>query len=331
MPNLSLIAKSNWIKNRAKELGFDLCGITSPHGFSEEEKRFKRWIDNGYHGKMEYLANNFEKRMNPALLVENTKSIIVVGLNYYPEQKQLDSNAPRIAKYAYGNDYHLVLKPLLQQLLEDMNNHFGSVSGRAFTDSAPILEHALAKRAGLGWEHALAKRAGLGWVGKNSLLINKKIGSFFFIGELFVDMELEYDSPDDKSYCGNCSRCMDACPTGAITEPHVVNGSKCISYFTIELKGDIPADMQGKFKNQVFGCDICQDVCPWNKKAKPHKINALKANSKLLELTKTEWENLNVHQYGEIFKGSAVKRTKWKGLQRNLNFLEIRKTEDDFN
>ncbi len=316
MPNLPLLAKSNWIKNRAKELGFDLCGITSAEGFSQEEKRFKRWIDNGYHGKMEYLANNFEKRMNPELLVENTKSIIVVGLNYYPEKKQIDSSAPKIAKYAYGSDYHLVLKPLLQQLLEDINNNIGAVSGRAFTDSAPILEH------------ALAKRAGLGWVGKNSLLINKKIGSFFFIGELFVDMELEYDLPDDKNYCGSCSRCMDACPTGAITEPHVVNGSKCISYFTIELKGDIPDDMRGKFKNQVFGCDICQDVCPWNKRAKPHNINALKANSRLLELTKNDWESLDAHKYGEIFKGSAVKRTKWKGLNRNLNFLEIKKPEE---
>ncbi len=316
MPNLSSIAKSNWIKNRAYELGFDLCGIASPEGFSEEEKRFKRWIDNGYHGKMEYLANNFEKRMNPALLVENTKSIIVVGLNYYPEKKQMDNNAPRIAKYAYGNDYHLVLKPILQQLLEDINQQFGNVSGRAFTDSAPILEH------------ALAKRAGLGWVGKNSLLINKKIGSFFFIGELFIDMELAYDTPDDKDYCGKCTRCMDACPTGAITEPHVVNGSRCISYFTIELKGDIPTDMQGKFNNQVFGCDICQDVCPWNRKARPHNVSALKANSKLLELTKKDWESLDVHQYGEIFKGSAVKRTKWKGLQRNLTFLDIKKTSE---
>ncbi len=316
MPNLSLLAKSKWIKNRAYELGFDLCGITSPEGFRKEEYRFKRWIDNGYHGKMEYLANNFEKRMNPELLVEDTKSIIVVGLNYYPERRQEDDTAPRIAKYAYGNEYHFVLKPLLQQLLEDINQELGTVSGRAFTDSAPILEH------------ALAKRAGLGWIGKNSLLINKKIGSFFFIGELFVDMELAYDTPEEKDYCGKCTRCIDSCPTGAIVSPHVVNGSKCISYFTIELKGDIPSEMQGKFKNQVFGCDICQDVCPWNKKAKPHNNAALKANSRLLELTKKEWQGLDAHQFGEIFKGSAVKRAKWKGLQRNLTFITNEKKNE---
>lgn len=316
MPNLSLLAKSNWIKNRALELGFDLCGITSAQNLSSEEALFVNWINAGYNGKMEYLANNIDKRINPKLLAENTKSIIVVALNYYPEKLQ-NKTAPQVAKYAYGNDYHFVIKPMLQQLLEDINSNIGATNGRAFTDSAPILEH------------ALAKRAGLGWIGKNSLLINKDIGSFFFLGELFIDMELAYDSIESKNYCGNCNRCMQACPTGAITKPHVVNGSKCISYFTIELKGDIPTDMQGKFQNRVFGCDICQDVCPWNKKAKPHKVEALKANNKLLELTYADWNNLDAHQFGEIFKGSAVKRTKWKGIQRNLAFLRLKKIEED--
>ncbi|WP_461640967.1 tRNA epoxyqueuosine(34) reductase QueG [Labilibaculum euxinus] len=307
--NLTLSAKSNLIKAKAIELGLDLCGIAKADFLDEEKENFQSWLDKKYHGEMLYMANNIEKRLDPRLLVENTKSIVVVGLNYFPKQQQQDSEAPVIAKYAYGKDYHFVLKDRLNQLLEYINTEIGEVSGRAFVDSAPILEHA--------W----AKKAGLGWIGKNSLLLNRKIGSFLFLGELLIDMELEYEETKEIDFCGGCSKCIRACPTGAITEPYVVNGSKCISYFTIELKGEIPEEMKGKFKNRVFGCDICQDVCPWNRMVKSNSVPEFQPNSDLLSLSKAEWEQLDAYKFGEIFKNSAVKRTKFKGLKRNLDFL----------
>ncbi|MGQ1911599.1 tRNA epoxyqueuosine(34) reductase QueG [Marinifilum sp. RC60d5] len=307
--NLTLKVKSNLIKSKAIELGLDLCGIVKADFLSEEKENFLSWLKKGYHGEMGYMANNIEKRLDPRLLVENTKSIIVVALNYYPKQQQEDPQAPVIAKYAYGTDYHFVLKDRLNKLLEYINTEIGEVSGRAFVDSAPVLEHA--------W----AKKAGLGWIGKNSLLINRKIGSFLFLGELFVDMDLEYENPEYQDFCGGCNRCIRSCPTGAITEPYVVNGSKCISYYTIELKGDIPEELKGKFKNRVFGCDICQDVCPWNRMVKPHNVHEFGANPDLLSLSHQEWNEIDSHKFGEIFKKSAVKRTKYKGLRRNLDFL----------
>jgi len=307
--NLTLTAKSNLIKTKALELGLDLCGIAKADFLEDEKENFLSWLEKDYHGKMSYMANNIEKRLDPRLLVENTKSVIVVGLNYYPKQQQKDSEAPIIAKYAYGKDYHFVLKNRLNQLQEYINTEIGQVSGRAFVDSAPILEHA--------W----AKKAGLGWIGKNSLLLNRKIGSFLFLGELLIDMELEYEETKDQDFCGGCSKCIRSCPTGAITEPYVVNGSKCISYFTIELKDEIPEQMKGKFENRVFGCDICQDVCPWNRMAKPHTVPEFEPNPNILSMTKEDWEQLNTHKFDEIFKKSAVKRTKFKGLKRNLDFL----------
>ena len=311
--NLTLSVKSNLIKAKAQELGFDLCGIDKADFLEEEKENFQSWLHKEYHGEMAYMANNIEKRLDPRLLVEHTKSIVVVGLNYYPKAQQNDPNAPVIAKYAYGKDYHLVIKDRLNQLLEYINNEIGEVSGRAFVDSAPILEHA--------W----AKKAGLGWIGKNSLLLNRKIGSFLFLGELLIDMDLEYEEEKHQDFCGGCSKCIRACPTGAITEPYVVNGSKCISYFTIELKGEIPDEMRGKFQNRVFGCDICQDVCPWNRMAKAHAVPEFDPNPDLLSLSKEEWQLLDAHQFGDIFKKSAVKRTKFKGLKRNLNFLNSQK------
>ncbi|WP_321279630.1 tRNA epoxyqueuosine(34) reductase QueG [Marinifilum fragile] len=309
--NLTLSAKSNLIKSKAKELGLDLCGIVKADFLENEKENFLSWLDKGYHGEMGYMANNIEKRLDPRLLVENTKSIVVVGLNYFPKEQQNDPEAPVIAKYAYGKDYHFVLKDRLNQLLEYINTEIGEVSGRAFVDSAPVLEHA--------W----AKRAGLGWIGKNSLLINRKIGSFLFLGELFLDMELEYENPTYADFCGGCNRCVRSCPTGAITEPYVVNGSKCISYYTIELKGEIPEEEKGKFQNRVFGCDICQDVCPWNRMAKSHKVPEFDPNPDLLNMSKENWQHMDAHKFGEIFRNSAVKRTKFKGIKRNLDFLDL--------
>ena len=309
--NLSLVAKSNLIKNKAKELGFDLCGIVKAEFLETEKRHLLAWLDKGYNGEMKYMANNVEKRLDPGLLVENTKSIIVVGLNYFPERQQSDREAPIIAKYAYGKDYHSVIKDRLNQLLDFVKKNFPGASGRAFVDSAPILEHA--------W----AKRAGLGWIGKNSLLINRKIGSFLFLGELFVDIELEYENTKYVDYCGGCNRCLRACPTGAIKEPYVVDGSTCISYLTIEMKEDIPEKYKGKFQNRVFGCDICQDVCPWNRMAKPHSVSEFEPHPKLLALTKLEWQNMDAHLFGEIFKKSAVKRAKYKGIKKNLDFLDL--------
>jgi epoxyqueuosine reductase len=307
--NLTLTAKSNLIKAKALELGLDLCGIAKADFLEDEKDNFQSWLDKEYHGEMTYMANNIEKRLDPRLLVENTKSIVVVGLNYFPKEQQQDPEAPVIAKYAYGKDYHFVLKDRLNQLLEYINTEIGEVSGRAFVDSAPILEHA--------W----AKKAGLGWIGKNSLLLNRKIGSFLFLGELLIDMELEYEEGKYQDFCGGCNKCIRSCPTGAITEPYVVNGSKCISYFTIELKGEIPEEVKGKFENRAFGCDICQDVCPWNRMAIAHSVPEFEPNPDLLSLSKVGWEQMDAHKFGEIFKKSAVKRTKFKGLKRNLDFI----------
>ncbi len=307
---LQLAKNTQLIKTEAKRLGFDYCGISKADFLEEEAPRLENWLTNNSHGQMKYMENHFDKRLDPRLLVEGAKSVISVLLNYFPEQSQADSTAPKISKYAYGNDYHFVIKEKLKSLQEFISTAIGEVNGRAFVDSAPVLDRA--------W----AKKSGLGWIGKNANLINKNQGSFFFIAELIVDLELEYDG-EIKDYCGSCTRCIDACPTQAIAEPQVVDGSKCISYFTIELKENIPNEVKGKFQNWVFGCDVCQDVCPWNRFSKPHAEPLFAPNAGLLEMSKKEWEEITEDVFGKVFKNSAVKRTKFSGLKRNLNFLKL--------
>lgn len=298
------------IKAKAAELGFDFCGIAKADFLEEEAPRLETWLKNGMHGQMNYMANHFDKRLDPRLLVDGAKSVITVLLNYYPEQQLPNSEDDyKLSKYAYGTDYHFVLKDKLKDLLAFIQDEIGEVNGRAFVDSAPVMDKV--------W----AKRAGVGWVGKHSNLINRKIGSFFFIGELILDLELEPDGPI-TDYCGTCTRCLDACPTDAIVAPYVVDGSKCISYFTIELKEAIPEAVRGQFNNWIFGCDICQDVCPWNRFARPHQTPAFDPHPALPELTRQDWEEITEEVFREIFRRSAVKRTKLEGLKRNIAFVQ---------
>ena len=297
------------IKSEAKRLGFNYVGISKADFLEEEAPRLENWLNNNMHGQMSYMQNYFDKRLDPRLLVPGAKSVISLLLNYYPSEKQVDDTAPKISKYAYGKDYHLVIKEKLNELLEFIKENIGEVDGRAFVDSAPVLDKA--------W----AKKGGLGWIGKNNNLINKSSGSFYFIAELIVDLDLEYDGAV-KDYCGTCTKCIDACPTDAIVAPYVVDGSKCISYFTIELKENIPNDVKGKLDNWAFGCDICQDVCPWNRFSKPHAEPHFQANPELLGMKKQDWLELTEETFKHVFKDSAVKRTKFSGLKRNIGFLE---------
>ena len=262
------------------------------------------------HGEMDYMARNIEKRLDPRLLFEGSKSVVSVLLNYYPSEKQTDPEAPVLSKYAYGTDYHFVLKEKLQSLLQYIQAEVAPCTGRAFTDSAPVPDKA--------W----AARAGLGWVGKNTNLISVEYGSFFFIGELILDLELEPDEKKVSNRCGTCTRCIDACPTQAIVAPYVVDARKCISYQTIELKGELDQTLKGRFNNRVFGCDICQDVCPWNFKPEPHHEPGFKPHPRLMQLTKKEWHEMHQPLFNELFRNSAVKRTKYGGLKRNLRFLD---------
>ncbi len=301
--------QSEKIKSYALELGFDACGISRVCFLEEDSNRLKKWLEKDMHGEMSYMADYFEKRTDPGKLVQGTKSVISVLLNYFPAEEQKDKEAPVVAKYAYGEDYHFVIKRKLKELLEFIQIEIGVVKGRAFVDSAPVLERA--------W----ARNSGLGWIGKNTMLISKHHGSFVFIGELIIDMELTEDYPL-KDYCSNCTKCIDACPTGAIIQPYVVDGSKCISYFTIEKKDEIPAEFKAKFRNRVFGCDICQDVCPWNGKTRPHKTKELYPESRFLKMGKKDWNNLKEDGFNEMFSISALKRVGYDGLKRNLEFLE---------
>ena len=295
-----------FIKNKAKELGFDFCGISKAEFLESEAKLLETWLNRNYNGKMAYMANYFDKRLDPRLLVDGAKSVITFILNYYPEE-ELTEQDYKISKYAYGTDYHFVIKDKLASLLADMQKEIGEINARVFVDSAPVMDKV--------W----AKKGGVGWVGKHSNLINRKIGSFFFIGEIICDMELDYDGPI-KDYCGTCTACIDACPTDAIAEPYVVDGSKCISYLTIELKENIPAEFKDKMENWAFGCDICQDVCPWNSFAKPHKTAEFLPNEDLKNLK--NWEEITQEVFSKTFKNSAIKRTKYEGLMRNINFLK---------
>ncbi len=297
-----------FIKAEAKRLGFLSCGISKAGFLEDEAPRLESWLMNNSHGQMSYMANNFDKRLDPTLLVEGSKSVVSLLLNYYPENHQRDDTF-KISKYAYGENYHFVIKDKLKELLFSIQSNIGEVSGRAFTDSAPVLDKA--------W----AAKSGLGWIGKNSNLLTQNVGSFYFIAELIIDLELEYDSAV-TDHCGSCTACIDACPTQAIESPYIVNGSKCISYFTIELKEAIPQDVKGKFEDWIFGCDICQDVCPWNRFSKPHNEPLFNTKPELLNFTTKDWNEITQETFRQVFKNSAVKRTKLEGLLRNISFVQ---------
>ena len=296
------------IKAEAKRLGFLSCGISKAGFLEEEAPRLEHWLNQNQHGEMKYMENHFDKRLNPTLLVDDAKSVISLLLNYYPSESQ-NSDSYKISKYAYGQDYHFVIKDKLKELLHTIQTEIGEVSGRAFVDSAPVLDKA--------W----AAKSGLGWIGKNSNLLTQQVGSFYFIAELVVDLDLDYDHAT-TDHCGTCTACIDACPTEAIVAPYVVDGSKCISYFTIELKENIPMDMKGKMDDWMFGCDVCQDVCPWNKFSKSHNEPLFNPNRELLSFTKKDWNEITEDTFKKVFKNSAVKRTKLEGLTRNIKFLK---------
>ena len=308
---MSIDIKSKWtnsIKTEAKRLGFLSCGVSKSDFLEEEAPRLEKWLNNNMHGEMGYMENHFDKRLDPRLLVEGSKSVISLLLNYFPEETQV-ADTYKISKYAFGQDYHHVIKSKLRELQEFIFEEIGEVNGRAFVDSAPVLDKA--------W----AAKSGLGWIGKNSNLLTQQVGSFYFIAELIVDIELEYDHAV-TDHCGTCTACLDACPTQAIVEPYVVDGSKCISYFTIELKNELPIDVKGSFDDWMFGCDVCQDVCPWNRFSKPHKEPLFNPNPELLSMTKKDWEEITEDVFQKVFKKSAVKRTKFEGLSRNIKFLK---------
>ncbi|TPG39213.1 tRNA epoxyqueuosine(34) reductase QueG [Flavobacterium pectinovorum] len=299
---------SKLIKSEAKRLGFLSCGISKAGFLEEEAPRLEKWLNNNHHGQMAYMENYFDKRLDPTLLVDDAKSVVSLLLNYYPEETQSQESF-KISKYAYGQDYHFVIKEKLKEFLHSIQENIGDVSGRAFVDSAPVLDRA--------W----AAKSGLGWIGKSGNLLTQKVGSFYFIAELILDLELEYDNAT-TDHCGSCTACIDACPTQAIVAPYVVDGSKCISYYTIELKENIPYDMKGKFDEWMFGCDTCQDVCPWNRFSKPHSEPLFNPNPELLSFSKKDWIEITEETFRAVFKNSPVKRTKFDGLKRNISFLE---------
>tara|TARA_B100000609_G_scaffold104097_1_gene82657 strand:- start:515 stop:1432 length:918 start_codon:yes stop_codon:yes gene_type:complete len=296
---------SQLVKRLAKEIGFSSCGISKARFLHEEEKKFEDWLRQGYQGSMSYLERNFDKRLDPTKLVPGAKSVISLSYNYFPPKKLISENSFIISKYAYGRDYHKVLRSKLKKLFTKIRDKIGEVEGRVFVDSAPIHERA--------W----AKLSGVGWIGKNSLLINKNQGSYFFLAEIICDLDLEYDEPV-LNRCGNCTRCIDACPTDAITKAQVIDANKCISYLTIENKEKIPKELRGSINNSIFGCDICQDVCPWNKKSVPHNEKEFIPKKELRDLKKKDWIELTEDTFNKIFEGSAVKRTKFQGLKRNI-------------
>jgi epoxyqueuosine reductase len=299
---------TQFIKAESKRIGFLSCGISKAGFLEEEAPRLENWLNQNRHGEMQYMENHFDKRLNPTLLVDDAKSVISLLLNYYPSDFQ-NEDSYKISKYAYGQDYHFVIKEKLKELLHSIQTEIGEVAGRAFVDSAPVLDKA--------W----AAKSGLGWIGKNSNLLTQKVGSFYFIAELIVDLELDYDHAT-TDHCGTCTACIDACPTEAIVVPYVVDGSKCISYFTIELKENIPTAMKGKMDDWMFGCDVCQDVCPWNKFSKAHSEPLFSPNPDVLSFSKKDWEEITADTFQKVFKNSAVKRTKLEGLQRNIKFLK---------
>ncbi|HTL09302.1 MAG TPA: tRNA epoxyqueuosine(34) reductase QueG [Chitinophagaceae bacterium] len=313
MPEITLILRTtqhtNFIKQTATQLGFDYCGVAKAQRLDEDARRLEAWLNNNQHGSMKYMENYFDMRVDPARLVPGAQSVITLLLNYYPPVQQTEATA-KIAKYAYGEDYHEVIREKLRTLLALLREEIGDINGRGFVDSAPVLERA--------W----AMRSGLGWIGKNGNLINQKRGSFFFIATLITDLPLEYDHPIAKDYCGSCTRCIDTCPTEAILPNKVVDGSRCISYFTIELKDQlIPSEMKGRFDNWMFGCDTCQDVCPWNRFSRPGNEPAFAPLQEILQFSLADWQGLTEKAFKEIFRHSPLKRAKYAGIQRNLSFL----------
>lgn len=300
-----------FVKGLASRLGFDYCGIARAVALPDDARRLESWLNKGFQAGMQYMENHFDLRTDPTRLVPGARSVITLLKNYYPEDQQ-DPGAPRIAKYAWGKDYHEVIRDLLKIFLTGIRKECGDIEGRGFVDSAPVLERT--------W----AQRSGLGWIGRNGNLITKKNGSFYFIATLITDLELEYDDPYTKDFCGSCNKCVEACPTAAILPDKTIDGSKCISYFTIELKEQlIPENYRGKFENWAFGCDICQDVCPWNRFSKPHQEPAFKAIPEILHLSSDEWTTLTEDGFRELFRNSPLKRAKYAGLQRNLAFLKL--------
>ena len=304
---MSTARNTRLIKSEAQRLGFLSCGISKADFLEEEAPRLEQWLRKGMHGEMGYMENHFDLRLDPRKLVPGARSVVSLLLNYYPEKRQ-EADTYQVSKYAYGEDYHRVIKDKLHALLAFVTNEIGQVQGRAFVDSAPVLDKA--------W----AARSGLGWIGKNSNLLTKEVGSFYFIAELILDLELEYDRPV-ADHCGTCTACLDACPTQAIVQPFVVDASRCISYFTIELKNQIPPSFKGLWDDWIFGCDICQDVCPWNRFSKPHQEPRFGPRQELLEMSKGDWDELTEEVFAGLFSKSAVKRTKFSGLRRNIDFL----------
>ncbi len=307
--NVMIERNTQFIKSFAKTLGFDFCGIAKATRLDEDAQRLESWLNKGLHGKMKYMENYFDLRIDPTKLVPGAKSVITLLLNYFPSEQQR-KDVPQVSKYAYGKDYHEVIREKLKVFLQMIKENIGDVHGRGFADSAPVLEKT--------W----AQKSGLGWIAKNGNLITKQYGSFFFIATLIVDLELEYDDPFTKDFCGTCTMCIDVCPTNAILDDKVIDGSKCISYFTIELKDMlIPDKMKGQFANKMFGCDICQDVCPWNRFSKPTKEVAFTPLPQILNFTTTDWEDLTEESFKIIFKDSPLKRSKYEGIKRNLKFI----------
>ncbi len=311
MPTLSehtAATHAKIVKEEAKKLGFNFCGISAAGFLEEEAPRLESWLKDKMQGEMQYMENHFDKRLDPRLLVEGTQSVVTLLYNYYPSEEINEKNSFKVSKYSYGTDYHFVVKDHLKSLLNTLQQKIGAISGRVFVDSAPILERA--------W----AQKSGLGWIGKNSMLIHPKAGSFYFLAEMLLDIPLQVDAPI-KDYCGSCTRCLDACPTEAIVTPQIVDGSKCISYFTIELKNEIPSEMKGKFQDWIFGCDICQDVCPWNRFSKSHQEPLFEPSDTFAQMKKEDWIELTEDVFQKTFKNSPLKRTKFEGIKRNIQFL----------
>ena len=307
--NTQITRNTELIKGHASKLGFLSCGISEACFLEDEAPKLEKWLNQNHHGKMNYMENHFDKRLDPRKLVPGAKSVVSLLLNYHTDENQYDTQAPKISKYAFGEDYHYVIKKKLKKFLKFISNEIGEVQGRVFVDSAPVMDKV--------W----ASKSGLGWIGKNTNLISKKVGSFFFIAELIIDLELEYDSPT-TDHCGNCTACLDACPTDALIAPYQIDSSKCISYLTIELKDKIPSEFKGKMDQWAFGCDVCQTVCPWNRFSEPHEVSEFEPNEKIMSMSKKDWEELTEEVFNDLFKNSAIKRTNFSGLKRNIKFLK---------
>lgn len=307
--DITIQSRTHFVKNLASELGFEFCGIAQAEPLYEDAKRLEQWLQKGFHGKMAYMERNFDLRIDPTKLVPGSKSVITLMLNYYTDVRQVNEDA-KVSKYAFGQDYHDVIRRKLNVFLERLREQFGAIDGRGFVDSAPVLERA--------W----AQKTGLGWIGKNGNLINKQAGSFYFLATLITDLDLLPDNPFAKDFCGTCTKCIDACPTNAIKSPTVIDGSSCISYLTIELKDELlPQIYKGKMDAWMFGCDVCQDVCPWNRFAKPNTIPEFEPNDTVIKFSLKDWRDLEEQTFNTLLKHSPIKRTKWKGVQRNVQFL----------